>query len=73
MARKKSAPKSARKNVRTRKPPADAQLALRLPQALLERLDQWRLEQIGPPSRNGAVRWVIEQYLDQIEKRTETV
>jgi hypothetical protein len=37
---------------------------------LLERLDQWRLEQIGPPSRNGAVRWVIEQYLDQIEKRT---
>ena len=67
MAKKKSTPKPARKVVHK----ADAQLALRIPQALLERLDQWRLEQIGPPSRNGAVRWLIEQHLDQIENRTE--
>jgi hypothetical protein len=47
--------------------PAGAQAVnLRLPPELFEMLDRWRLQQVGPPSRNAAVRWVLEQFLRKL-------
>ena len=51
--------------------PAETPLAaqavnLRLPPELFEALDRWRLQQVGPPSRNAAVRWALEQFLRKL-------
>ena len=51
--------------------PAETPLAaqavvLRLPPELIAVLDRWRLQQVGPPSRNAAVRWVLEQFLRKL-------
>ena len=47
--------------------PAAAQaVMLRLSPELIETLDRWRLQQVGPPSRNAAVRWVLEQFLRKL-------
>jgi hypothetical protein len=39
---------------------------LRLSPELIATLDRWRLAQVGPPSRNAAVRWVLEQFLRKL-------
>ena len=47
-------------------PAAAHQVMLRLSPELIETLDRWRLQQVGPPSRNAAVRWVLEQFLRKL-------
>jgi hypothetical protein len=44
------------------------QLAFRAPTEFIERLDRWRVKQIGPPSRGAAVRWIVDQYLKSMER-----
>ena len=39
---------------------------LRLSPELIATFDRWRLQQVGPPSRNAAVRWIVEQYLRKL-------
>jgi hypothetical protein len=48
------------------KPAAAQMVMLRLKPEQFAALDRWRLEQVGPPSRNAAVRWVLEQFLRKL-------
>lgn len=39
-------------------------LTLRIPGHVLNKLDQWRLQQIGAPNRNSCIVWIVEHYLN---------
>ena len=52
---------------RAQQPPRPlVQFAFKTDPALVDELDRWRMNQIGPPSRTAAVRWILEQYLQQV-------
>jgi hypothetical protein len=45
-------------------------LELRAPNHVIERIDNWRLEQPGTPSRSQAIRYLIDIALDTEDAKT---
>jgi Arc/MetJ-type ribon-helix-helix transcriptional regulator len=43
----------------------EAPISLRLPQELIHRIDRWRESQMAPPSRQVAIRAMLDQWLRQ--------
>lgn len=46
-------------------------ISVRLPQETIDKLDQWRMQQIGSPSRNSCIAWLLGKYLSEMFVREE--
>lgn len=53
------------------KPDGYTQISLRLPPEVVDKLDRWRVMQIGSPSRNSCIAWLLEKYLSEMFVREE--
>ena len=46
-------------------------LMLKAPDFWFEKLDQWRGQQIGNPSRPASIRWIVFEYLSAQEAKVK--
>ena len=52
----------------TRRKVKNTHVGLEMPSKLVDRLDVWREQQFVVPSRNAAIRRILEEFLDRVEK-----